>query len=447
MTACGADPSDTPADANGSTGATDSRPVSSSAESQDASDSAGTSAGPTDGGDGADADADSESAGGSTTATDPAEPFSFVVFGDLNGGGCDKNDRFHRLVPMMLAAQPEFVIHTGDVIEGYGEDSCFGAQPGGTECNDDNESGNMAQQMAPLVNAPHDPELAAAFYPVIGNHDGNWGSGWYPDPCGGGICALLGLDAMGIAQTYVDHGDTLDVAGFAAHNLDHGDICGLDASSSGHSEDFYYAFPFRNSYFIVLSLSEDFSGMLDCNGGAPGFDSCAEYCSAPELRLDETRNANCYNVYQYDWLTAELMAASKAYDHIFVFAHAPLLGSGESHLPNSDAPTYRALFDTYGVDAFFNGHNHAYERTVPVRAGVQDPDGTHYITVGSGGALTDTIAGNAYTARSYQDWTSYGEYESMTTYLQVSVDGSSVNGTVVTLAGETVDEFQIAQPR
>lgn len=388
-------------------------------------------------------ESDSTASGGTTSGPDPSDPFSFIVFGDLNGGGCDKNDRFHRLVPMMLDADPAFTVHTGDIIEGYGAESCFGSQPADTSCNDDNESGNMAQQMAPLLEATHDPELRASFFPVIGNHDGNWGSNWYPDPCGGGICELLGLNSAGIAETYVDHGDTFQAPGFASHNLNHGDICGLDQGSSGHPEDFYYAFPFRNSYFIMLRLHEDFSGMLDCNGATPGYDSCAEYCSAPELRLDEQRNSACYSVFQYDWLTAELEAASEAYAHVFVFAHAPLMGSGENHGPNSDASAYRALFDQYGVDAFFNGHNHAYERTVPLRNGKQDPEGTHYITVGTGGALTDTISGDAFTAYSYQEWTGYGDYEEMTSYLEVSVDGGSVSASVVTLSGATVDSFDI----
>ncbi|MBV1862723.1 MAG: metallophosphoesterase, partial [Nannocystaceae bacterium] len=278
---------------------------------------------------------------------------------------------------------------------------------------------------------------------VIGNHDGNWGSGWYPDPCGGGICGLLGLDSAGIAATYVDHGDVLDVPGFAPQVLNHGDICGLEQGDSGHPEDFYYSFSFRNAYFIALHLDEDFSGMLDCNGGGGEFGNCAEYCSAPELRLDPARNSDCYRVHQYDWLTTELMAASARYEHVFVFAHAPLLGSGENHLPNSDAPSYRALFDEYGVDAYFNGHNHAYERTVPVRGGVEDADGTHYVTVGTGGAFTDTISGNEFTAHSYREWTTYGDYEQMTTYLRVHVDGAGVTASVVTLAGDSVDEFTI----
>ncbi len=371
---------------------------------------------------------------------DPAAPFSFVVFGDLNGGGCAKNERLHRLVADMLQTDASFFVQTGDVIDGYGDTSCFGDEPGACPCNGESESANMRQQLLPLMEAGTPAGMQASYYQVMGNHDGNWGSDWYPDPCGGGICDLLGLDNAGIAATYINHGPTLDAPGFFPHQLSHGDICALSQDQSGHPGDFFYSFSHGNSLFIVLALMEDYYGMLNCNGH-PGYDSCEDYCTDLSLLEDSTRANNCYSVYQYDWLVHELQTAGAEHENIFVFAHAPLLGSGDNHGPTAGAEYYRSLLEAHNVKLYLNGHNHAYERSHAVRGNEQDPNGTMYITVGSGGALTDGNSTDWYTARSYQDWTTYGDYEQMTTYLKISVDGASITGEVVTLAGNSVDQF------
>ena len=410
------------------------------ADSTDGSDDAGDGDAPTD-------DAPDQPADGPTDVPadqiedvppDDAVPgsFSFLVFGDLNGGGCDRNDRAERLVALM-AAEPTvaFAVHTGDLVDGYvsdGQTVCYAADPavaasGVSACPDGIPNGNMREILAPLKDRTAPAGLAASYYQTAGNHDEGWSDGWYPDPCGGGICDFL---APLTPAAYINHPA--------------GDLCSKEESTSAWADDFYYSFSYQNSYFIVLRLNNDYDNMISSCNGHPGFDTCEEYCSDPALADDELRNEYCYSVEQYDWLTSELLAASGAYEHIFVFAHAILLGSGDNHGPVTGAEYFRALFDTYGVDIFFNGHNHAYERTVRVKGDAADPTGTMYVTVGPGGAAPDYVEGDAFTAASCDDWTGEGIFEEeMTVYTRVTVDGATVTGRVYSLGvpGDPVDEF------
>lgn len=161
---------------------------------------------------------------------------------------------------------------------------------------------------------------------------------------------------------------------------------------------------------------------MSCNGGHPGFDSCATYCSQETLFLDLARNWNCYSVEQFEWLVTELQKAVRdGVDHIFVFAHAPLLSSSWSHPGTDGAEQLRALLEGYGVTIFFYRHNHAYERICPVRNSSKAAGGTTYITVGPGEAASDGIDGGWFTEASYQQWCTYDDLEKMATYVKIYV--------------------------
>jgi hypothetical protein len=387
-----------------------------------------------DGGGGAEAGID----GGGAAARDGAPvitdgEFDFVVFGDQNGGGGDRNDLVARNVARM-AAEPNvaFYLHTGDIIDGYeadGQTLCFAKDPAralGLAACPGGHPGNAAELLAPIKDRPPARGLALSLYPVIGNHDDNWGE-WYPDPCGDGICAFLS------PKTPAD---------FINHPYS-GDICSLTQGQSAYGREFYYSFAFQNSYFIVLHLNNNDENMLSACNTHPGHPDCASYCSDPTLAGDAARNSSCWGgAQQFDFLREELEKA-QAYSHIFVFGHAPLLGSGDNNGPTADSEYFRELFDTYHVSYYFNGHNHAYERTAKIRGAAVDQGGTTYITVGSGGALVDGVNGDWFTAATYQKWTSWGDAEGNTTYVKMHVAGDSVTGAVKSLAqgDAAVDSF------
>lgn len=367
--------------------------------------------------------------------------FKFIAFGDFNGGGCDRNQRVADNIGNM-AAEPgiDFFISTGDLIDGFGTTSCFATEPG-TACQ---ISGNVRSLLSPITSIPPATGRTASFYPTIGNHDDGWGSGWYPDPCNDGICDLL-------RETGESDDELL-----ARYITDHSpgeNVCSVEPALSDYSTYFYYAFEHQNNYFIFLKLNNDSFGMLNCNNLPGTHASCAEYCSDPALVDDANRNNKCYSVHQYDWLKEKLeFAQQQSMDHVFVFAHAPLLGSGTGHLPTSGADQYRELLESYNVDLFINGHNHAYERTFAVRGDQKDPTGTTYLTTGVAGALVDGTNGDWFTAATHKDWVQYGDSSGNTSYaakmagyLVVTVSTDSISGQFKSLGlgNQVVDSFVI----
>ncbi|MDF1527295.1 MAG: metallophosphoesterase [bacterium] len=82
---------------------------------------------------------------------------------------------------------------------------------------------------------------------------------------------------------------------------------------------------------------------------------------------------------QYHWLESELSSSISSTDFTIVTFHYPLYSTGQH---GSDEPGIRddlvPLFQQYGVDTVFNGHDHDYERSTV--------NGIRYIVAGGGGA-------------------------------------------------------------
>jgi 3',5'-cyclic AMP phosphodiesterase CpdA len=81
---------------------------------------------------------------------------------------------------------------------------------------------------------------------------------------------------------------------------------------------------------------------------------------------------------QYQWLEQNLMAVPDTMDFIAVVMHHPPFSTGSHDDEHNLQESFVPLFEQYGVDIVFNGHNHCYERL--------NCNGIYYIVTGGGGA-------------------------------------------------------------
>lgn len=81
---------------------------------------------------------------------------------------------------------------------------------------------------------------------------------------------------------------------------------------------------------------------------------------------------------QLKWLEDELTRSSATWK--VVFAHHPVYSSGRHGSYRDLMRALSPLFEAYGVQLYINGHDHNYERTVPI-------NGTTYVTSGNGAKL------------------------------------------------------------
>ena len=91
---------------------------------------------------------------------------------------------------------------------------------------------------------------------------------------------------------------------------------------------------------------------------------------------------------QYEWLKNDLASIDRTVTPwVFVNTHAPWYNTNSAHQGDGEAQRNaleRMLYEA-GVDAFFVGHVHAYERNHRVYNNQRDPKGPVHITIGDGG--------------------------------------------------------------
>jgi hypothetical protein len=154
-----------------------------------------------------------------------------------------------------------------------------------------------------------------------------------------------------------------------------------------------YSFDSGSAHFVFLDANPHlFDGQLDYS---------APYVKAPQA-------FSAYPSILRDWLINDLDSSAQPWK--FVVFHQPAFSSGNATLRNSQMRAIAKFLEDHGVNMVFNGHEHNYQRTYPLRAnsnvagapvatgnpavsidtafdGVKQtvPDGVLYVVEGAGG--------------------------------------------------------------
>jgi predicted phosphodiesterase len=165
------------------------------------------------------------------------------------------------------------------------------------------------------------------------------------------------------------------------------------------ANEHYYSFKYGNARFVVLDTYDD----LD--PGTP----------------------------QYDFLLRAIGSSTAAWK--FVVFHDTIYSSGVHGSDESIRADLVPVFEEFGVDVVFMGHDHHYERTWPLRDHVPVPagQGIVYVTSGGGGATVRETGASGFTAHA----------ESTHHYVRVSVDGGLLNLEMVRADGSIGDSLSL----
>ena len=368
-------------------------------------------------------------------ASGPPGRFTFALYGDSRAGdNCSDNADHLHLVGRIVDDNPALVLHLGDMVTGYKATTNW-IQRGG--CADAASNGSLKEIIAPLM-APAPEGLPTRYFPVLGNHDDNWNDGWYPDASKNGVCDLFGATTIrALVPNHTAQSYFRDKTGRNYPIRSDDDFYRRLCSTSNATRDvfpafFYYSFDYRGSHFVVMRINSDYYDVRAGNG--------------PCTAASENNYDTCYNVHQLHWLQADLARAKANPNtkHIFAFLHAPVFTSGDDHPASSSWPSLSKEFSKAKADVVFAGHDHVYERTVPIYATIDNPDGvrddergTVYVITGGGGSpLTGFLPKPA--------WFDVVR-EATKHYVRVTVDADQVSVEAIAIDGKRLDRFAVRQ--
>jgi 3',5'-cyclic AMP phosphodiesterase CpdA len=135
-----------------------------------------------------------------------------------------------------------------------------------------------------------------------------------------------------------------------------------------------------------------------------------------------------------DW-AADDLAASDADWKIAIFHHPPYSSSSRS--PNGLVrEQILPVLEEGGVDLVLVGHDHHYERTIPLRGGcaaTDDSSGITYVVAGAGGAgLRGDVA---------DEWWAVRSNDTKHSFFRMTIQGCELRGEAVDIDGEVIDEI------
>ena len=126
---------------------------------------------------------------------------------------------------------------------------------------------------------------------------------------------------------------------------------------------------------------------------------------------------------QLDWLQQELQKSQAAWK--VAYFHHPLYSSGKTHGSSKDLRmVLEPIFEKYGVNAVFSGHDHIYERVNP-------QNGIQYFVVGASGKLRNGDLKN--------DSMKAAGFDSDRSFMLAEITGDDLYYQAISRTGDTVD--------
>ncbi len=186
-------------------------------------------------------------------------------------------------------------------------------------------------------------------------------------------------------------------------NHEHNSDYYFDYFSLPHNER-YYSFNYGNSHFVVL-------------------DSNAPFVFEPA---------------QKKWLIKDLESATDAIFKFVMFHHPPY-SSSEREENTYIRTSWCPIFEKFGVDIVFNGHDHFYERSfVKTKSSSKENEshnsGIYYIITGGGGApLYNLVKNNPLSVKKSKEHH----------FIEIRIEGKNLIARAINLNGEQIDYFEI----
>ncbi|KAK4508745.1 hypothetical protein PRZ48_002484 [Zasmidium cellare] len=149
----------------------------------------------------------------------------------------------------------------------------------------------------------------------------------------------------------------------------------MPSGPSGGLENFWYSYDYGMAHFVSIDTETDLGhGLTGPDEGSPEF-------SGPFGLMNQ----------QLDWLEKDLASVDRRKTPwVVVLGHRPFYNSAGGICTNCSA-NFEPLFHRYGVDLYFCGHSHVYNRNAPIYNNVTDPrelnnpNSTWYIVNGAAG--------------------------------------------------------------
>lgn len=180
-------------------------------------------------------------------------------------------------------------------------------------------------------------------------------------------------------------------------------------------QELYYSFDYGNIHFTVLDSNDNtlLPIYLDING----------------------RNQDD----MFDWMMDDITSSDA--DWKIVSMHHPFYSSSERFVRSAGIERFRSLLEEAGVDLILVGHDHHYERTMPLRGNctTPEPSGITEIIAGGAGASLRTIR----ELDEDEYWFSRTAYNDDYSYLSLEVHGCGLHGQAFNTENVVVDDFML----